>query len=247
MRMTPRRSNTGSVRTASGALALAAAIAAALSACAPDRAVTGSLFPYDHDTRHPIVLADGRRTLDVFVGNGRLDPRQRDDVLTFATEYRRHGRDAVLAQVPVGGRADGAAAATLDDVRAALAANGIDGGTLMVSSYRVAAPGVAAPIRLSFVRMQAKVASECGLWPTDLGVSNLASDTRNEPHWNLGCATRSNLAAQVADPVDLVRGRSEGRVEGSRRARVLRELSSGKDPSTQWRQDGQTSAKQATQ
>jgi pilus assembly protein CpaD len=245
--MMPRPSNTGSVRKTSGALGLVAAIGVALSACAPDRAVTGSLFPYDHDTRHPIVLADGRRTLDVFVGNGRLDPRQRDDVMTFATEYRRYGRGPVLAQLPDGSTADGAAVAVLDDIRATLGGSGMDGRTLMVSHYRVAAPAVAAPVRLSFVRMQAKVASECGLWPTDLGVSNLASDTRNEPHWNLGCATRANLAAQVADPVDLVRGRSEGRVEGSRRARVLKELSGGKDPSILWRQDGQTSAKSATQ
>ena len=245
--MTPRGSNTGSVRKTPGALGLAAAIGLALSACAPDRAVTGSLFPYDHDTRHPVVLADGRRTLDVFVGAGRLDSRQREDVMSFAIEYRRVGRGAILAQLPAGGTADAAALAVLDDIRATLGRGGIDATLLTVSSYRVAAPGVAAPVRLSFVRMQAKVASECGLWPMDLGVSNLASDSRNEPHWNLGCATRANLAAQVADPVDLVRGRSEGPIEGSRRARVLKDLSTGKDPSIQWHQDGQTSAKQATQ
>jgi pilus assembly protein CpaD len=91
--------------------------------------------------------------------------------------------------------------------------------------------------------MEAKVTSQCGLWPRDLGVSDPGYSLSNEPSWNLGCATQANVAAQVADPIDLVRGRPEGRIDTVRRTQDIGKLREGKDPSTQWRQDGQTSVK----
>ena len=112
---------------------------------------------------------------------------------------------------------------------------------LEVSGYAVANPGLAAPIRLSFQRMEARVADQCGLWPQDLGVSSPLANLRNEPSWNLGCSTQATLAAQVADPVDLVRGRTEGRIDTVRRVKDIDQLRAGKDPSTKWSQDGQTS------
>jgi len=114
---------------------------------------------------------------------------------------------------------------------------------VVLSSYEVAAPGLAAPVRLGFQRMSARVADACGLWPQDLGVSDAAYSLSNKPSWNLGCALQSNVAAQAADPVDLVRGRQEGRIDTIRRSDGIQKLREGKDPSTTWRQDGQTSLK----
>jgi pilus assembly protein CpaD len=48
---------------------------------------------------------------------------------------------------------------------------------------------------------------------------------------------QSTVAAQVADPLDLVRGRTEGRIDTVRRARDIQTLREGKDPSTTYRQD----------
>lgn len=242
--MTARETSHRSVRTRSAALAAVAAAGLALGACAPDRAVTGSIYPYDHQNRHPIVLADAPRRLDVFIGSGHLDPRQREEVRAFALEYRRYGRGGVFAQVPTGTPAAAAALATLDGVRTALAEAGLPPASLAVSSYPVVNPAVSSAIRLTFQRMEARVESQCGLWPLDLGVSNLGSDERNEPHWNLGCATRANFAAQVADPIDLVRGQPEGRIDNVRRSKVIEKLRNGEDPSIRWNQDGQTSSKQ---
>ena len=42
-------------------------------------------------------------------------------------------------------------------------------------------------------------APECGHWPT-----NLADDPRNLPYPNFGCAQQHNLAAQIANPADLL-------------------------------------------
>jgi pilus assembly protein CpaD len=188
-------------------LALAALSAPALLAggCAPDRVVTGSTYPFDHRDRHPIELARAPETLDVFVAGASLDPRQEDDLRAFAAEFRRRGQGPMTAE------------------------------RIAVATYPVEDPTLASPIRLSFPRLKARVASRCGLWPQDLGVSTPKANLNNEPYWNLGCATQANIAAQVADPVDLARGRSEGRIDTIRRAANIDKLRQGQDPSTDYK------------
>jgi pilus assembly protein CpaD len=46
------------------------------------------------------------------------------------------------------------------------------------------------------------------------------------------------VAAQVADPVDLVRPRTDGRPDPIRRSKVIEAVRDGKDPSTQYQQEG---------
>jgi pilus assembly protein CpaD len=189
------------------------------------------------------VLADGSRTLDVFFSPAGLDPRQHEDVRAFALEYRRYGQGPMSAQIPTGAGTDFMAHRTLGAIREALA-DGLPGAHVAVSTYTVSDPKLASAVRLSFRRLQAKVASKCGLWPKDLGVSDVRANVDNEPTWNLGCAVQTNVAAQVADPVDLVRGRQEGRIDTLRRSKDIDNIRQGKDPSTQYRQDGQASVKQ---
>jgi pilus assembly protein CpaD len=154
---------TGSSRAAARRLATAAALALALGACAADRIVTGSTEAPDYRERHPIVLAEGGRTLDVFVtGDAGLDGRQREDLRIFAAEYRRGGQGPILAHVPTGTRNDAAAHATLARIHDALADDGLRAGSVAATTYLVADPFVAAPVRLSFTRLTAQVTSPCG-------------------------------------------------------------------------------------
>ena len=226
-------------RPTAARIVTAAALASTLAACGADRVATGSTRPADYRERHPIVLAEGPRTLDVFVHNpGGLDSRQRDDVRTFAAEYRRYGQAAMMAQVPVRTRNDAASHATMAHVVQVLSAAGVPAAYVAVATYPVADPVIAAPIRLTFTRLTAKVASQCGTWPEDLGISDFRHHTSNQSYWNLGCAMQSNVAAQIADPIDLVRGRTEERPDSIRRAKVIDAVREGKDPSTQYRQEG---------
>jgi pilus assembly protein CpaD len=229
------------------ALVAATVLAAFVGACNTNRvATTGSIAPVDYRARHPIVLLDGTRSLDVFAtGRGHLDPRQAADLDAFLLEYRRYGRGGLVIDLPRGvSPAIGVAVErTAAAIRRLSAESGVSPRDVIATGYAVANPALASPIRLSFQRMEAKVTSQCGLWPRDLGVSDPAYTFSNEPAWNLGCATQANLAAQVADPIDLVRGRPEGRIDTVRRTQDIGKLREGKDPSTQWRQDGQTSVK----
>jgi pilus assembly protein CpaD len=236
----PRSSAPSSARSPSQAIAtkllLLATLAIPLAACSTDKVVqTGTVYPYDYRDRHPIVLTDRPKTLDVFVRGDALDERQVDDVKTFAAEYRSQGKGVLNVQVPSG---NPGAHRTLDGVRRALSQGGLAGRSIKVTSYQPTDPELAAPIRLSFNQMQAVVDGKCGLWPQDLGVSNAGFNLRNEPFWNLGCATQSNFASQVADPVDLVRGRTVGAIDPVRRTNDIQKLREGNDPSTNYRQDG---------
>ena len=212
---------------------------AALAACLPALAacnstspgdITGSVYPSDHRDRHPIVIADRPRMLDVFVeGPDGLVARERQDIGAFFAEYGQYGSGSMTAQVPQGPGTNPATRRAIEAIRAGTR------GRLVVTYYRPADPSVASPIRLSFKRLQAKVGSQCGLWPDDLGVSDYKQSWRNEQYYNFGCAHQANLASQVADPVDLVRGRQEGRADTVRRMYNFEQLRKGQDPSTNWK------------
>ncbi len=222
-------------------LGLAAAVAAglALAGCAAKGDLTASTAPSDVRERHPIVLRDAPRSLDVFVGRAgaALDTRQAEDVADFAREYRRSGRGGLVAQVPTGTRRDIASHDALSGIRAALSRGGVPAAYLSVTTYPVSDPGLASPIRLTFASLQAQVPHACGQWPEDTGVSNFKHATSNEPYWNFGCAHQANFAAQIADPIDLVRSRSEGRADTVKRLNAIGKLREGQDPSTQYRQE----------
>lgn len=212
-----------------------AAILPALAACHTKEQITGSIYPSDFRDRHPIVLQDGPRVLDVFVeGPGGLVTRGRQDLADFFGEYRRYGSGPMLVQVPVGAGANPNTRRAVATIRTA------SGGRVAEQTYRPTDPTAASPIRLTFKRLQARVADKCGLWPDDLGVSDARQNMKNEQYWNFGCATQANFASQVADPVDLVRGRHETPPDTGRRMFNFGQIRQGQDPSTQWRQENTT-------
>ena len=231
-----------SPRRAARAALVLVALGGMLSACSNvDRTVATSAIPSDWHQRHPVVLADAPRTLDIFVGSGkRLDDRQRHDLQSFAAEYRAEGHGRIRALVPRG-IDPSAADATLMAVRRGLAAAGVTG-SIEVGTYRVADPHLASALHLSFPKLQAGTATPCGEWPEDLGTSSVDFNLENRTYYNLGCATQQTLAAQIDDPRDLVRPRAEEPGDVYMRTRSIQDLRGlpnapqGKDPSTDWTQ-----------
>lgn len=221
-------------------LALALALGALAGGCAGKGAQADppSIYPPDLRERHPIVLRDAPRSLDVFVGRAgnSLDARQAEDVADFAQAFRRSGKGGLVAEVPTGSQRERATHDTLNGIRATLARNGVPANALSIRSYPIQDPGLASPIRLSFASLQAGLPHQCGQWPTDLGASDFKFSASNESYWNFGCSTQATLAAQVADPIDLVRARDEGRPDIVKRMGAISKIREGKDPSTQYRQ-----------
>lgn len=90
------------------------------------------------------------------------------------------------------------------DVAAAAAKRG-----MLMTDTAPTTPGAIAPgnIRVVVTRSQASVPS-CPDWST-----THENNYNSGNHSNHGCASNSNLAAMVADPEDLVRGRESGRLD----------------------------------
>lgn len=214
-------------------------LALPLGACVKDRVeATGSLgYPNDYRERHSIVLTDAPRTLDVFTGSSPsgLDRRQRQDVYTFGLDYEQAGKGPMTAFVPL--RRDAATRPTLAAIRDTLEQAGVYRDSLAVVSYTPDDPLLVAPIRLKFARLQAKVAGQCGQWPADLSGGPSTEGWHNRTYWNFGCATQVNLANQVADPVDLVRGRQETPVDTQKRLGAIGKIRRGQDPSTTYKEE----------
>jgi pilus assembly protein CpaD len=205
-----------------------------LGACnTVDRTETSSIPMDDYRVRHPITLSETEKTIDIFPvgGAGNLDPRSAGQVAEFGRLYKQTGEGPILVLYPVGPGVQGHVA--VDAIRLALAAGGART-AVKTGSYPVANARLASPVRLSFVGLKAKVATPCGEWPSDLASGSTLQGWDNKPYWNYGCATQSALAAQVADPRDLVAPQPETAMDTLMVARGIETIRKGTDPSTAW-------------
>ncbi|MGQ3676143.1 CpaD family pilus assembly protein [Xanthobacter sp. TB0139] len=220
-----------------------------LAGCKTSEPWTEPPYPTSYKERHPIELTDETTTLEVFPrwAYG-LEPRQRADVTAFGQVYRRSAKSKLLINVPVpqqalaygkgpsgqsaGHAMEPAVRATLESVRKTLIRAGVERRNIMVSYYP--ASYSAAPLTLSYDSFGARVANECGQWPEDLATGGDPQGYWNESYWNFGCATQSNLAQQVADPVDLVRPRVSSPPDTVRAVDDIRALRTGKDPASSY-------------
>lgn len=183
-----------------------------------DVATTASV-PDDYRLRHPIVIQESNRGIDIFVGSSRggLSASQRADVAALAQTWLRDGTGAIVADVPIGTPNARAAQDSYRDVQALVAAAGVPPRGLVMRHYRPDDPRLFATIRLKYPRIAAD-AGPCGVWPEDLGPSvKNKSYFENKPYYNLGCANQRNLAAMIDNPADLVQPRAETPVYTARR------------------------------
>jgi len=82
-----------------------------------------------------------------------------------------------------------------------------------------------APVVVGFQRYVA-IGPRCGAW------SPVTSTGSNAPYGNLGCAVTANMAAQVANPEDLLRARPMDPADTGRRTTVLSKYRNGEVTST---------------
>jgi len=207
---------------------LLATAATGLSGCRPGEEPgvhVASWAMVDARQRHPIVVSNEPANLDLRVAadSHGLAPGQRAQAIDFFRRYRGAGSDTgrLAIGVPSGGANDVAAVRALADLRAIVRDAGIAEADVTVRPYR-AARSASAPIKLSFARFVAE-APECGAWP-----DNLASDRRNLPYANFGCATQRNLAVQVSNPADLLGPRTVSPAAAERRDTVYEKYVAGK-------------------
>lgn len=213
---------------------LLGAVALALGGCANRAQMNANAtaqIPDDYRERHPIVLGDATKSLDIFlVPNRGIDHRQAQDLQSFAAEYRRNGKGAMVAALPSGAPA-GAVQHTMSEIRKTAAAAGVPAGSIRVVQGNT--HPTAASVRLSYAQLAAQ-ASKCGDWPFDPAGSATTQSWTNRPHYNLGCSYQSMLAAQAANPVDMVRSRAEGEGDMQRRLGNIESVRKRENPAVRW-------------
>ncbi len=215
--------------------AAAAACAVMVCGCNTDQQVTGAPeVPVDYRLRHPITLHEADRTLEVFLGSnrGELNPTQRAQVLAFGLGWKRAATGGVIVERPVGSSNARASAEAMREIVSILAASGLPPQSIVVGTYEAATGPSPAPVRISYPRIKAQV-GPCGLWPEDIGPSFNRDYFENQPPWNFGCATQKTLAAEIANPSDLVQPRAETAPYTMRRVTVLQKYTAGQNTSSQ--------------
>jgi pilus assembly protein CpaD len=194
--------------------------------------ITGSV-PDDYRQRHPIIIKEAARTVELFIGTkrGALTPAQRADVLAFAHDWRRESSGGIVIDLPSGTPNEVAAANAVHEVRALLSNAGVPANAVGVRPLQPDDPRKLATIRLNYPRIAA-TAGPCGMWPEDLGTSYERQHLENQEYWNLGCASQRNLAAMVENPADLVQPRGDTPTYTGRRTTVLDRYHRGESSAT---------------
>jgi pilus assembly protein CpaD len=206
--------------------------AAPLAGCGVDYASNDPALLGDYHKQHPIVLAQAPATLDVYpVGQG-LDAQSVANIRNFAERYREFGSGRITILAP--NDSSGRDSRVVDQIRRTLASTGLRG-YVGVGAYRVADPTRASPVRLIYQGLKAVLPEACGRWPSDLASGASIETWKNETYPNFGCATQSMLAAQVADPRDLVQARALDAPDVTMRLRAIGDVRDGKDPGTDWK------------
>src|ERR1700674_847819 len=207
-------------------------LALAVSSCYTNRELAKTepdRYPGDYRQRHPIVIREGERTVQIFIGarRGELLASQRSDVLSFAGSWHQDGIGGVIIEFPSGTPNEQAAAQVVPEIRSLLAGAGVPPGAIDARAYRPADPLKLATIRLVYPRMRAQVAGPCGLWPRDIGPSLDREHIENREYWNFGCANQRALAAMVQNPSDLVQPQPESPIYTARRTFALDKFRKG--------------------
>jgi pilus assembly protein CpaD len=204
---------------------IAGGLIAALAGCAkpiqPYEA-TGAI-PDDYRINHPIAVEDQVETLDVPVGlySGHLSDAVKGNVNGFAQKFLASGSSVIAVVAPSGSPNQQVAAGIAVEVEDVLRQSGVAPGAIDYRVYHAGSDERNAPLRVAFSRIGAHTAP-CGPWSDQATVTG-----QNRNYFNFGCATQQNLAAMVANPLDLIYPRGMTPADAARRATVLEKYRKG--------------------
>lgn len=189
-------------------LLLAFSAAAVLAGCAS----TGPAEPPVNALgRYAMQVEPGLDRIALAVHENGLSSNQIAALRDLSARYAATGTGRIQIQGPSGD--DPAASRQTWAVRSALEAAGVPGQNIEVAGYD--APDPRAPVLAGFETVRA-VIPNCAAEPRSMG-----GRFSNEPSPGLGCAINANMAAQIADPRDIVAARAMTPADSGRAAVVF--------------------------
>lgn len=197
---------------------LGASLAATLlmAGCADQGIFNGPMSDMDPEAAYPITVGPHMESM-AYAG-----PASNDQLAGFAGNFMASGNGSITVSAS---NPDAA-----KNVAGRLVSLGVPRDRIVVG-----APSQGANVQLSFVGYGA-TSPVCGHWE-----ENIASTFYNQPTPNFGCATQHNIAAQIADPRDLVTPQAMTPPDTERRMIVIDHWRKG-EPTSSTKTDEQSGA-----
>ena len=160
-----------------------------------------------------------RSTVDeiLLAPHGGLSPAQDAALADLAARWRDAGEGPVIVHAAGGGPAERTAHAAAHALQAA----GVPPPLVQVMPYDAPADAPPEPVRVGYSRLVAVGPHCANLW------SDLTRSARNGPSRGFGCSVTANMAAQIANPRDLISPRPSYPADAARRAIVLDKYRTG--------------------
>jgi pilus assembly protein CpaD len=197
---------------------LALVAAALLSGCVHRDSITVGAVPDDYRTNHPIFIAEHEEVLDLPVGasDHGITDQQRVSLDGFLANYDPSAAPWLRIMVPLGSANELAASRVAKGFAHVAVENGVPRSRITILSYQAASVETSAPIRVAFTAMRAQT-DRCGRWPEDI----IKDSAENKHYANFGCSYQNNLAAQIANPGDLLGPRKQSPIDAERQDVVI--------------------------
>jgi pilus assembly protein CpaD len=196
-----------------------------LGACATDDAEKGAAAPLTPSERFAIEVRPAPQELKLAPHAGGLSQAQADALNDFVADWAQGERGAITIKAPEHGADPAGAYRTATDTRDFLMARGVASVQVRIVGYDAGDDGHA-PILVGFMRYAAK-GPQCGQsWDSLTKVSD------NREYAEFGCSVTANVAAQLADPGDLLKPRQMDAPDAERREGVLNKWRQGTTTST---------------
>jgi pilus assembly protein CpaD len=199
-------------------------LAAGLGACATDSGgppVAEALTPTE---QYPIEVRQNPDEIRLAIHQRGLTEGQQAALAALVDRWRESGGGPVTVQAPRG-PGDAVAGSYANEATRALAELGVPLEQVRLVGYLPRDAKSPPPLIVGFASYQA-VGPQCGDW------NNLTRTGANRPYANFGCAMSANIAAQIANPRDLLSPRDMGPADAARRAAVLEHYRKGEVSST---------------
>ncbi len=193
------------------ALVAASALTASVAGCIGVSAGGDGMAPLTPTSRYSLQVEPGLERIALAVHETGVSPTQTAALRDLISRFAAEGAPAIVVEGPSGD--DPVASRMAWAVRTSLEQSGVPGHMIQVVGY--SAPDPRAPVLVGFETLRASV-PQCGTnW------TNLTRTANNAGMSNFGCAVTANLAAQIANPRDIIQPREMTPVDSNRRSVVF--------------------------
>ena len=175
--------------------------------------------------RNPIGVEKHTEFLEIAIPaeTSELSNADKASIRDFVSAYRDHGHGPLIMSLPASSANPQMAVAAIAEARAIAYENGVQYDEIAGTNHG-AGSDVAEPMILAFQRYEA-IAPDC----PSLAEVDFADIRSNNELPTLGCAVRSNLAAMIADPADLLGTRPLDKADPIRRSVILEKFRQGEE------------------